>query len=358
MRELKNGFHVPQLPFELTHVRDIVEYEGPLVSEFQNDKGEPYIYHFCEASDERSRWLVVRAQRTELVRYEAGNVSLRQLLKGCPEQLAWMLDIDSDGITRGVYAMPIAHVPEQYFPPSDQLVVVGDAGSRQSLLLDGANGYDLVSYLPRQYLQPYGFAALFGPHGDATALGVLGKLDHNCGWVFHNVFENRLRFGNYKARATVRSMEFSSPGYLTFNVNAVVADDLRYIVRLYIHGGGELRKAARRLQKWSNSKRRDSIEGKALLFDVCEQLELNFGELRKHTQELADTAKLLSAFVTRLHKLAVNHVLDTATIVGLELDEGKRRAFIRRLRGKKKKAVVVTDEVEAEAEAESFLDGE
>lgn len=349
MRELLGGHLLAGgiLPFALEHVRDLLKYEGPLLSEFKNKQGDPFIFCLCEEDDLYSRWLVVRAVRKELVRYEAGIRSLRQLLRECPEQWAFICDIDAEGFTKRTRHVPIADVPDAYFPPTDSFGVVGEGGGQQSLLLDGRNGYEIVSHTPRQYLQPYAFAAVFGPHGDAEALGVLNhKFDHNCGWVFHNVFERRLLSGNHGVRASVGRMEFSSPGFVTFDVNSAVADDLRRIVKRYINGGRGLRRTVTDLKRWSNSKDRDKnrAEGKRLFASVCEDLDVNKTSLRKHTNRLVDAAKLLTAFVTRVHTLAVHHVWETATIVGLELDESKRVVFLHAVR--KRKPVVVPEEIE------------
>jgi hypothetical protein len=333
MRELTGGLALEKLPFVLEHVQDLVEYEGPIVSEFKSADGEPYVYYFCEQDEELSRWLVVRTLRTDLVRYKAGIRSLRQLLRECPDRLAYICDIDSDGFTKRVRVSPLAAVPNEYYPRSDELVAVGDDGQRQNLLLDGANGYDIVTKLPREYLQPYGFAAMFGPNGDPSALGLLDyNLESNCGWVFHMVFERMAR--RHHTRALVDAVQFASPGYITFSVDAACAEDLREIVKRYVYGGRDLRTTCKSLREWTNSKSRETTRehGLRLLTAVGKLLAVNVDELKSRTKDLRDATKLLSGFVSRVRKLAVNHVTGKAVIVGLELDGAKQDTFARSIK--------------------------
>src|SRR5262245_38565982 len=80
------------LPVQLSHVRDIEGYEGPLLSEFRSEHGEPYLYHWCDRDKTHNRWLVVRTVKREILRYEAGDIPLRRLIYECPDRLAFVCD--------------------------------------------------------------------------------------------------------------------------------------------------------------------------------------------------------------------------------------------------------------------------
>jgi len=134
MRELE-GFELPGLPvmpasvedLKLMHVRDIESYEGPLLAEFEDRNGRPYLYKWCDCDDDANRWLVFRTTDEALGGYEAGKKTLRQVLLECPEGYVYVVDLDKEGIARSrVKRVWARQLPDDYIPTTDSWHEGGD----------------------------------------------------------------------------------------------------------------------------------------------------------------------------------------------------------------------------------------
>ncbi len=67
MKEL-TGNHLTEFPFQnIFKVGDLVNYHGPLLSLFSNDKGELYLFDWSDSDDNYNRWLVFRITLTQLI---------------------------------------------------------------------------------------------------------------------------------------------------------------------------------------------------------------------------------------------------------------------------------------------------
>jgi hypothetical protein len=81
--ETIGGERLAALPVVLEHVRDIEYFDGPLLGEFRDPEGRPWIYYWCDSDQERShRWLVLRTTPEAIAAYVSRGGELLDLIRG------------------------------------------------------------------------------------------------------------------------------------------------------------------------------------------------------------------------------------------------------------------------------------
>jgi hypothetical protein len=60
----------------LRHVRDLIYFDGPLLSHFKHPKGDDYLYYWCDCDEQANRWMVLRVTETSILWLTSGRWTL------------------------------------------------------------------------------------------------------------------------------------------------------------------------------------------------------------------------------------------------------------------------------------------
>lgn len=108
---------LPALPLVLRKVRDLIYYDGPLLSLFVDESGQSYLYNWCDCDAQCNRWLVFAVAPAALEAYEGGQKSLRSLIEEAP---AWfVVDMDTNAAVQRVWQVQASNLPSSYWPDPD-----------------------------------------------------------------------------------------------------------------------------------------------------------------------------------------------------------------------------------------------
>ncbi len=308
---------------ELTHVRDIEEYEGPLLSEFRSKSGDTFLYHWadCDRGAGVTRWVVVRTPRQDLNQYLVRAITLRDVILRCHDQFVYLFDTDADEHVCASYFVRTAQLATDYVPGADSYYSarfgVAVAARHQDVFVNADWGYEDVSGYPRKYLQTYAFHAIFGRAGDATGLAAI-RYRLTKGWIFHSLFNTLREYIPAPLRASLAEVAVASPGYIRFDVNPAVAESVREAVASFTANQEEIAGVARVLRRWSNGREpmsdarvRNSIIG------ICERMELNTEALLSRSRSRKYAVKALMSYLGKVAFLAKRDTEGTAMLVGL-----------------------------------------
>jgi len=114
------GSPISSLPIELTFVRDIEYFDGPILSEFVDPKGNPWVYKWADCDDNHHRWLVLPVTRTAIDQYLAMSINMCGFLNSCAGD-CYLVDqngtIDpSRAIESNWRQVSREELPEDYWP--------------------------------------------------------------------------------------------------------------------------------------------------------------------------------------------------------------------------------------------------
>lgn len=306
-----------RLPVELTFVRDLEEFDGPLLSEFRSTNGDTFLYYWCDCNEKANRWLVVRAPRQDLFRYLVGRTTLRSLIRECRDRFLYVVDLDETATVLSAWFVYAENIPEKYLPRHDSVSQPG-AGIEpgfQDVSID--QDWDYEQY-PRKFLQAYSFHTAFGRGGNSEALEIDYRL--TTGWIFDTFYKKIDANVAPTHRASLEAVSFASPGYLRFRVDPAIAEGLRNAVARYLAHRSELRRAIEELRSWTNRQESDDEDELAmtrLIEQISESLDIDGTALLSHIDTAKNAGKALSSYFTRIEFLALNQVEQTAMLVGM-----------------------------------------
>ena len=116
-RDALKGTPLDALPFgPLTHVRDLIYYDGPLLSEYKTEQGDPVIFNWCDCDELVNRWLVLRVTPELLEGYVKGEVHQRTLLLSPADGVVYFTDNDTDINPHNIIRCTPNNIPRDYLP--------------------------------------------------------------------------------------------------------------------------------------------------------------------------------------------------------------------------------------------------
>ena len=78
---------------ELSKVSDLLEFDGPLLSHFINDKNENFLFMWCDADHLYNRWIIFKVEKYEIDKYLDDELILLDIMK---DRNLYCVDIDND----------------------------------------------------------------------------------------------------------------------------------------------------------------------------------------------------------------------------------------------------------------------
>lgn len=305
---------IPRLPVELEHVRDIEDFDGPLLSEFRSADGDVFLYCWCDCDEEVNRWIVVRTPLQTLFRYLVGRSTLRELVKDCRDRFVYIVDLDQHAEARATWFITTEILPSQYIPGA-QSYHPRDSSTEK--------GYQDVyinkkwdSDYPKKYLQAYGFHTAFGEGGDPGDLKITYNL--TTGWIFHTLFDIMQKNAPAGKRGDLAAVGFASPGYIRFSVDSEIAAGLRTAVSRYLAQRNRIRSLLDTLATASRDEIHDGdYEIRAVFSEICRRLGVADNLLLAHSENLQAASRVIVSYVRKVAFLGNNEKLKLAMLVGL-----------------------------------------
>lgn len=310
------------VPVTLQHVRDIEEYEGPLLSEYRSDSGESYLYRWCDRHGVVDRWLVVRMPPQDINQYLVGLLNLRHLILNCRDQFVYLVDSADEKIIASFHVSPSV-LPKSYLPSASSRFNMRDASTDlthsefQEVFVSEHWGHQELAIYPRRYLQAYTIHALFGTCGDATALEQIGY-NLTQGYVFGALFSTLGSMVPAQKRASMEAISVASPGYVRFKVDPQIAASVRQSVARYIASRESIESQNYVLGRWVNRHEEVSSERvEEAVRAVGDAMGIRTEELVARSDKMGTAVKTLRSYLVRIQYLAGRDAQRSAMLVGL-----------------------------------------
>lgn len=103
------------------HVSDLIYYEGPLLSYFQDKEGESYLFSWVDCDDDFNRWLIIHTSFMNVIGYIRKELSLRKIILDADENKLFLVDIDSEVNYHHLKNVRVDDLPAEYIPATDKL---------------------------------------------------------------------------------------------------------------------------------------------------------------------------------------------------------------------------------------------
>lgn len=101
------------------HVSDLIYVDGPLLSDYVNDRGEHYLFYWVDSDIKYNRWLVFRIDVTTIQDYLNKQISFYNVINSVNDGFVISVDIDNDLIYHNSKLMLLNDIPSDYLPEMD-----------------------------------------------------------------------------------------------------------------------------------------------------------------------------------------------------------------------------------------------
>lgn len=119
---------------EFRHVSDLIYYDGPILSYFQDKEGESYLFSWVDCDETFNRWLIIRTDFANILHYARRDTSLHDIVVEGGVQNLYIVDIDADVNYHNLQSVKLSDLPKEYIPAADVLYNYEPQNSEQEFL--------------------------------------------------------------------------------------------------------------------------------------------------------------------------------------------------------------------------------
>jgi hypothetical protein len=256
------GYLIPLLPVPgLKHVRDLIYFDGPLLSEFETETGETYLRHWCDVDDRANRWLLFRVSRSALTKYVFRRLGLRELIETSQDGFVYVIDKATEKGQDKIYVLHVHSIPGDYLPApnvtfSGKASFSNGASNSYPVLIGGEWEVDDVGLFPRKYTEVYSFLHLLGD-GDRPPPRNHQPFRYDfyggAGWVARQFFRELETQIPIIEQPRIAEIRYSSPGFIRFGMNPSVATTITAAVVRFSAERAKLSERYQQLHEWVNN---------------------------------------------------------------------------------------------------------
>lgn len=216
-----DGWKLESLPLSgLQHIRDLIYYDGPVLSQYASPQGDCYLVYWCDCDDTSNRWMVLRVGEGDVVRLINRVVPLDYIIpKGSKDSFVYFVDVRGNLSIAQAYMTKVERIHDDYTPKlGAYLDPLPSMKMEKSLSIAVEGGWS-----PRSLTDfPGIFSKIYAFLYSLNKLKVTGFAHHP--WrggfsSFHFFREAEHRIPS-EDRLGVAAMAYSSPGFMRFSLHA------------------------------------------------------------------------------------------------------------------------------------------
>ena len=233
MKTLK-GIRWPFSHFsELEKVRDLMYFDGPLLTHFQNRHGEDFLFYWVDCDEKLNRWMVVRLDEASILRLVNRVVPIDFVIpKLCRDDFVVFIDTADNHATRASTLVAIQDIPQEYLPSEGAyLPEIPSLPSERSysVLIEGGWSVKELGEFPHVFTKLY--SLLYGL--DVLHLPRLENFPWRGGFSAMHFFDWAAKRIPSEDRPSVSAIQYASPGFMRFDLHGPTADQVGHCIANY-----------------------------------------------------------------------------------------------------------------------------
>lgn len=215
-----NGSILQKLPLQnLSWKRDLIYFEGPLLSEYSEKNGEKYLKYWCDCDDEYNRWMLFRIKEEDRLRLVLGEIPLFNCIK--EKAGSFVFFIDENEIDSKYQLVDLRDVPKEYFPELDSNLNIEDYVEDKnitSLVFEDNWQFEDLKEVYRKLTQLYDF--IFVAKKQLGNSGGMPWQDGFSAMHFYNKLKNIIP---KVSNPNLNAIHYASPGYMKMEMDSDIA---------------------------------------------------------------------------------------------------------------------------------------
>ncbi|HHG3336600.1 hypothetical protein [Vibrio parahaemolyticus] len=296
--------------------RDLLYFEGPLLSEFTNERNDTYLKYWCDCDNSYNRWMFVKVKEEDRLRLVSGMKSIHEVIKGQQDSFVFLID-EARGNETKTYMCMIDDLPSSYIPEHNtSFLDIEDYVEDEnvtSILFDDSWSFDELKKIYHKFTQVYDLMYIINS-GITTfnrTLPWFGGANYS---YFYRVIKESISH-----QSKLKAIHYASPGYIKIDVDKEISDKTLLVVRNYIDNKDvvdqlylHLYNRIKELELNQKKSKEEAIEGfrddslcMSYLTNLVSNIEgLDYVWLETFLETDFERAKLIMAHVRRVRDFA------------------------------------------------------
>lgn len=227
------------IPWQFSHfsglekVRDLMYFDGPLLTHFQNRHGEDFLFYWVDCNATLNRWMVVRLDEASILRLVNRVVPIDFVIpKLCRDEFVVFIDTADNHATRASTLVAIQDIPQEYLPSEGAyLPEIPSLPSERSysVLVEGGWSVKEWGEFPHVFTKVY--SLLYGL--DVLHLPRLKTYPWRGGFSAMHFFDRAAKRIPSEDRPSVSAIQYASPGFMRFDLHGPTADQVGVCIANY-----------------------------------------------------------------------------------------------------------------------------
>jgi hypothetical protein len=205
----------------LSWKRDLIYFEGPLLSEFSSSTGETYLKYWCDCDEEFNRWMFFKIKEQDRLRLVLGEKSIHEVIKNQPDGFVFFADENDHN---SIFKMIIAtDIPHSYMPEEDSFLDIEDYEEEAniiSLIFENEWEFKALQDVYRKFTQVYDF--LFVSNKVNKNLG--SAMPWQGGFSTYHFYNKIKEFIPKLEQSNLNAIHYASPGYMKISSQSEIAN--------------------------------------------------------------------------------------------------------------------------------------
>lgn len=248
---------------EMEKVRDLMYFDGPLLSHFQNRHGEDFLFYWVDCDQTLNRWMVVRLDEASILRLVNRVVPIDFVIpKLCRDEFVVFVDTADNHAVRASTLVAVQDIPTEYLPSEGvYLPVTPSLPSERSysVLVEGGWSVKELGEFPHVFTKVY--SLLYGL--DVLHLPRLENFPWRGGFSAMHFFDWAAKRIPSEDRPSVSAIQYASPGFMRFDLHGPTADQVGLCIANYKSKNHNLAKAYSELTAYIREQHLNDVQSPA-----------------------------------------------------------------------------------------------
>lgn len=303
------GHNLARFPLEgLIWRRDLVYFEGPLLSEYALNN-DVYLKYWCDCDNDHNRWLFYKVKESDRLRLVAGEMSIFDTINAHPDM--FYLFLDENDIEKIYTLCDKESIPSDYFPEPDSFLNIKDYiedENKVSFIFEDEWAFEQLKVVYQKFTQIYDF--VFSCHNNVRMNNTLPWHDGFSSMHFYNKLQGLIPISR---RSKLDAIHYASPGYMKIHSESEINSIVLYRIKsfserkitideLYVILSGRIK--ALGLNGMAKATATDTFDNDSICTSSLDglklQLEVSSHELNGFSRHKFDHCKILMAHYRRL----------------------------------------------------------
>ncbi len=231
MNDLSN-FKISEFPLnELKWSKDLLFFEGPLLSEYKSRDSQVYLKYWCDCNESFNRWIYFKVSEQDRLRLVLGESSIREVMINQPESFLFITDENADVVN--TYMVSNNLIPETYIPSDNSYLDIseylGDENITSMVFEDEWN-IDSLKVLYRKFSQVFDFIYVSKNRSLNSS-----TLPWKGGFSSVHFYNTLASFVPKNKSCSLNAVHYASPGYMKIKCNSDSSSEALKSINDYIH---------------------------------------------------------------------------------------------------------------------------